>query len=233
MNAEAIMQGLENLGNEKTKKILIKHGAREPFYGVKTTDLKKIQKKIKTDHNLEKELYDTGNSDAMYLACLIADPVQMSRADLDSWANKAYWYMLSEYAIASLASKSDFGLESALSWIESEQEMVATAGWSTLSNLLAIKPEDFFELELLTSLLNRVESTIHNSPNRVRYSMNGFVISLGVYISALTEKAMNAAGRIGKVKVDMGGTACKVPIAKEYIQKARNREYSRRRRTKG
>jgi len=179
-----------------------------------------------------KELYDTGNSDAMYLACLIADPIQLNKAELNDWVKKAYWYMLSEYAIASIASKSDHGLEVALSWVKSKNEMVATAGWSTLSNLLAIKPEDFFDLDLLTGLLYRIESTIHESPNRVRYSMNGFVISMGVYVSALAAKAIETAEKIGKVKVDMGGTACKVPIAREYIEKVRKRGFSGKRRTK-
>ena len=43
--------------------------------------------------------------------------------------------------------------------------------------------------------------------------MNGFVIAVGVYISELTEKALRIAEKVGKVHVDMGGTACKVPSA--------------------
>ena len=49
------------------------HGAKEPFFGVKVGDLKKILKKTKKNHELSLELYKTGNSDAMYLAGLMAD----------------------------------------------------------------------------------------------------------------------------------------------------------------
>ena len=65
--------------------------------------------------------------------------------------------------------------------------------------------------------------TIHKQPNRVRYVMNGFVISVGSYVAALTEYAVSVAEAIGPVSVDMGGTACKVPAAADYIEKVRQR----------
>ena len=83
------MRTLKSLGSEQTKKVLTRHGAKEPFYGVKVEDLKKIQKKIKINDTLAKELYETGNSDAMYLAGLIADPTAMTKSDLNNWAKKA------------------------------------------------------------------------------------------------------------------------------------------------
>jgi len=49
--------------------------------------------------------------------------------------------------------------------------------------------------------------------------MNGFIISVGSYVVPLSDEAINIARQIGKVKVNMGGTACKVPIAEEYIKK--------------
>ena len=50
--------------------------------------------------------------------------------------------------------------------------------------------------------------------------MNGFVIAVGTYIEALTAKSKEVAKEIGKVSVDVGGTACKVPLANDYIDKA-------------
>src|ERR1700738_922010 len=99
MTATEIVEEIKSLGNEATKKVLVKHGAREPFFGVKVEHLKKIQKRIKKDHALALELYDTGISDAMYLAGLIADDQQMSRKDLQRWADGAYWSLLSECTV--------------------------------------------------------------------------------------------------------------------------------------
>jgi len=42
-------------------------------------------------------------------------------------------------------------------------------------------------------------------------------------VKTLTATALQTAAKIGVVKVDMGGTACKVPSAAEYIQKVQSR----------
>ena len=96
MTVQEVMKELEAMATPSTKKTLVNHGAREPFFGVKIGDMKVLQKKIKKHYELSLGLYDTGNSDAMYFAGLIADEKQMTKADLNKWAKAAYWHMLSE-----------------------------------------------------------------------------------------------------------------------------------------
>ncbi len=219
MTLNEVMQALSTMGDENSKKVLMRHGAREPFYGVKVQDLKILQKRIKKDYNLSLELYNTGNSDAMYLASLIADPPQMTKEQIEQWAKQAYWYMLSEYPVAWVASESQYGWSLALEWIESPLENIATAGWATLSCIAAIKPDYELDLNAYKQLLERVQNEIGDAPNRVRYTMNNFIISVGAYIVPLYSLATQIALSVGKVNVNMGQTACKVPLASEYIQK--------------
>lgn len=219
MTVDEVLKELETYGNEGTKKVLVKHGAKEPFFGVKVQDLKKIQKKVKKDHELSLALYKTGNSDAMYLAGLIADEKKISEADLQNWAENAYWYMISEYTVPWITAESQFGFEMGMKWIDAEEEMIATAGWSTLASLASIKADEDLDIDTYSKLLDRVERDIHNAQNRVRYTMNGFVIAVGSYITSLTDKANATANAIGKVSVSMGSTACKVPLASDYIKK--------------
>ncbi len=219
MTANEVMAQLKKLGSEQTKKTLMKHGAKEPFFGVKVADLKVLQKKIKTDHALALELYDTGNSDAMYLAGLIADPAAVTKAQLQKWVKGAYWYMLSGFVVPWVASESSFGRELALDWIESDAEQIANAGWSTYGCVLSIKPDAELDLPEIEKLLKRITTEIGSATNRVRYAMNAFVISVGGYVAPLTAKAKAAAKVIGAVEVDMGDTSCKVPDATAYITK--------------
>jgi 3-methyladenine DNA glycosylase AlkD len=218
-----IMDELESVGNENTKKIFLKHGAKEPFFGVKVEDLKKIQKRVKKNYELSKELFNTGNSDAMYLAGLIAEPQKMTKAELEDWAHKAYWYMISEYTVAWVTSESKYAMELGLEWIDSDVERIATSGWSTLSSFISFKPDSEIDTELYRKLLIRVGNEIHGAKNRVRYSMNNFVISVGAYVPSLNQFALDIAEQIGSVSVDMGGTACKTPQATEYIRKVMDR----------
>jgi 3-methyladenine DNA glycosylase AlkD len=219
MTAKEVLAQLKKLGSESTKKVLLKHGAKEPFYGVKVADLKTLQKKIKTNHALALELYETGNSDAMYLAGMIADPAAFTKADLQKWVKGAYWYMLSCYAVPWVASESKFGRELALDWMDSDKEQIAAAGWSTYGCILSIKPDvelDFAEIE---KLLGRVKNEIGSAPNRVKYTMNQFIISVGGYVAPLLAKAKATAKAVGFVEVDMGDTSCQVPDALQYIEK--------------
>jgi len=215
----SIMNELEDFGNESTKKIFMKHGAPEPFFGVKVQDLKKIQKRIKKDHPLALALYNTGNGDAMYLAGLIADEKQMDRKTLDNWVNNASWYMISEYTVPWIAADSGLGWSCGLEWIEAKDPKVASSGWAALAAHLSVCSPESTDIPMLKKLIKRVASEIENAPNRVRYTMNGFLIAAGSYVESLSSLAMETAARIGKVHVEMAGTACKVPDAATYIKK--------------
>src|SRR5205814_78225 len=105
--------------------------------GVKIEYLKKIQKRIKKDYRLALDLYDTGVYDAMYLAGLIADDAQMTKKDLQRWAEKAQMPLVG-CTVPWVASGSPHAWEIAREWIDSKNERIASAGWGTLSSFVAI-----------------------------------------------------------------------------------------------
>ena len=224
MTKEQVMNELKKKGSESTKRIFLNHGASEPMYGVKIADLKIIQKQVKKDHQLAMELFDTGNYDAMYLAGLIADESKMSKKDIQQWAENSQSSGISEYTVSWVAAESDYGWELGMKWIDSPKEKIASAGWNTLSGVIAMKPDHELDIPTIRKLLQRIIKEIHSAPNRVRYTMNQFVIGVGGYIKELTKEAMETAKKIGDVYVDMGGTACKVPAAMDYIKKMEARD---------
>jgi 3-methyladenine DNA glycosylase AlkD len=219
VNFEEMMKKLEELGSEQTKNIYANHGVQDSFFGVKIGDLKKLVKYVKKDHQLALALFNSGNHDAMYLAGLSVNPKLITKETLQDWVEKAHWYMLAEYTVAGVAAESNYALELAREWMESENEMVAVCGWNTYANYISITPDEHLDLEEIRGLLRIVESTIHEERNRVRYVMNQFVICVGAYVLELHEEAMKVAVNIGKVHVNVGNTACKVPLATEYIHK--------------
>jgi len=219
MTVDEIMNELQTMGSESIKKILLKHGIKEPFFGVKVEHLKTIRKKVKKDYQLAKDLYATGNADAMYLAGLIADDELMTKEDLQTWVKHAVSNNISEYTVPWVAAGSRYGYELATNWINDTDEYISAAGWSTLSNVVSLKPDNELDIPALRSLLKRIEETIHASANRVRYTMNTFIICVGCYVPVLTNDALDAAKRIGTITVDMNGTACKIPRPEDYIKK--------------
>ena len=129
MTAQDVLDELRPLGSERYKRMMMKnYGVKEPCFGVKIGDMKKIAKRIKKDHRLALDLYATGNYDAMYLAGLIADDAKMSKADLNRWAEQAYAGSLPGATVAWVAAGSPHGHELALEWIGSDKPLVAAAG---------------------------------------------------------------------------------------------------------
>lgn len=215
-----VLKQLQAKGSEQTRKIYARHGADpDSMFGVKVADLKAIAKQIKGQQDLALELYASGNSDAMYLAGIVADGSLMKKSELDRWAKAASWYMVAEYSVPGVAAESPHARALALKWIKSKQPHIAACGWSTYSGLLSTLDDSELDLDEINELLDKVVEGIDKAPNRVRYTMNGFVISVGAYVKPLLKRAKTVAKQIGKVEVEMGETACKVPLATESIAK--------------
>lgn len=223
MTAAELVCELESLGTEGYKRVLLRHGVKEPVFGVKVEELKKYQRRIKRDYRLSLQLYDTGVYDAQYLAGLIADPPGMTKKDLKHWLATGNSAVLCGNVVAAVAAECPHGRALALEWIDSKRENAAQTGWTTLGFLVSVTSDADLDLAELERLLLRAEQTIHGQPDRVRYAMNGFVISLGSYVAGLTASAIDAGERIGRVSVDMGETACQVPFAPDYIRKVESR----------
>ena len=223
MTTKEILKELKPLGSDSYKKVIFNHGVKEPCFGVKVSDLQKIQKRIKKDYQLALDLYDTGNYDAMYLAGLIADDAQMTKKDLHRWIANATHSPLAGSTVPWVAAGSPHGWELALEWIDSKKALTAAAGWATLGSLVSIKEDLKLDLAELKRLLERVRKSIHQAEDSVRRQMNLFVIAVGSYVQPLTDTAIQIGEKIGPVTTDMGNTSCQVPFAPDYIRKVQKR----------
>lgn len=219
MDFQTVMQELEALGKERTKKMYISNGAHEPVFGVATGAMKPIAKKIKINQPLAEELYATGNYDAMYFAGVIADPKAMTEADFDRWMESAYFYMLSDYVVAVTLSESDIAQDVADKWIESGDELKMSAGWSCYCWLLGNRKDHEFSESKIATMLERVKTTIRESPERTKSAMNNFVYTVGVSYLPLHEMAVETAEAIGTVEMKRPNKKSTFLHAYENIQK--------------
>ncbi|MEI2469013.1 DNA alkylation repair protein [Peribacillus frigoritolerans] len=219
MNVEMVMQELEALGKERTKKMYISNGAHEPLFGVATGAMKPIVRKIKINQDLAEELYSTGNYDAMYFAGIIADPKAMTESDYDRWMDAAYFYMLSDYVVAVTLSESDIAQEVSDKWIASGEELRMSAGWSCYCWLLGNRKDVEFSESKISDMLDLVKNTIHESPERTKSAMNNFLSTVGISYLPLHEKAVETAKAIGNVEVKRDKKKNSFLNAYESIQK--------------
>lgn len=219
MNVELVMQELEALGKERLKKMYLSNGAREPLFGVATGDMKPILKKTKLNQALAEQLYATGNYDAMYFAGIIAEPDSMTEADFDRWMDAAYFYMLSDFVVAVTLAEADIAQDVADKWIASGEDLRMSAGWSCYCWLLGSRPDSEFAESKLTKMLEQVENTIHDAPERTKYSMNNFIYTVATSYLRLHDRALAAAKAVGPIEVKNDKGKSKLLNAVENIQK--------------
>jgi len=215
LSAADVMRELEKAGSAQTRKTYLRHGAKEPLFGVSFATLKALVKRIGVDQELALALWETGNHDARMLAVKIADPARMTPADLDRWADGMTSRMCGGY-VAMLAAEGPHGAAKAKEWLAPGSKRRG-AGWilaAQLANLDEKTPDSAF-----LARLAEIEKTIHSAPNAEREVMNLAVIQIGCRNAALRKAALAAAKRIGKVEVDYGDTECKTPDAAAYIEK--------------
>lgn len=220
MNLESVMQELEALGKERTKKIYMSNGAHEPLFGVATGEMKPIKRKTKLNQELADQLYNTGNYDAMYFAGVIADPKAMTEADFERWMDGAYFYMLGDFVVAVTLAETDIAQEVADKWIASGDDLRMSAGWSCYCWLLGSRPDAEFSRDKLEAMLEQVRKTIHAAPVRTRYSMSNFLYTVAVSYKPLHEQAFETAKAADPVEVRLDNDKSKILQAPANIQKA-------------
>jgi 3-methyladenine DNA glycosylase AlkD len=221
MSAAELLTTLKKLGKPVTAAIYKRHGSGDNVFGVLTSDVAKMQKKIGIDHELAKELWATENAEARMLALQIFDPQKMTRAFANKLLKDKQAHFLAWY-ICGLLARSPIAHEIMHAWMIVPGERHREIGYGILSVVLKHDPNSISDAGA-ESIMARIEAGIHHAPNWARYSMNSALISIGAFKPALRQNALATAKRIGKVDVDHGETTCKTPDAASYIAKASKR----------
>jgi 3-methyladenine DNA glycosylase AlkD len=221
MNAKEVLATLKKAGKPQTAAIYKRHGAGDNVFGVLTSEIGKLQKKIKIDHALAMELWKTGNAEARILALQVADPEQITKADAERFIKDGPVRFIDSY-LAALLARSPIADKTMGPLMKSSEESSREIGYALFSARLRDDADSVSDADAET-VLATIEKQIHGSPNWARRAMNGALISIGVNKPALRKAAIAAAKRIGKVEVDHGETGCKTPEAQAYIEKALQR----------
>jgi 3-methyladenine DNA glycosylase AlkD len=207
---ERAIQKLESAGTEQNRKIYLRHGAKEPLFGVSVANLRSIAKSTGKNNECARQLWASGNFDAMALASLIDDPEAISYAELGVRVNDINYYHLADF-FSSFVAKTRHVIPLMMEWTASEAEYVRRCGYTIVSALS--KNAALLDDSGLEPFLDIIEREIHSSPNRAREAMNLALISIGKRNTTLCSKALDAAERIGIVYIDQGETQCNTPDA--------------------
>lgn len=220
MELKDALAQLEALGNETVQKRNAKNGAGDNQYGVKLGDIRKVAKKIKSNHALALDLWATENIDARLLAILLLKPKKLSADDLDEMLRSVSFMQVSDWLNAYVIKHHPDKEALRMKWLNDSNPVVARAGWSLTAERLAKNPEG---LEL-TELLNRIESEMLATAPEAQWTMNTSLAEIGINFPEHRERAIAIGESLGVYRDYPVSKGCTSPFAPIWIREIVSRQ---------
>jgi len=141
MTLKEIFSQLKALGNDKMFAQNKKKGASDNQFGVRLGDIRTLSKKIKTNHRLALELWETENVEARLLATLLIDAKLFSKNEMDKMVKSVTFVQVADwlnaYVVKIFPNKEYLRIE----WLKSNNPMAARAGWNLTAQRVVKNPE--------------------------------------------------------------------------------------------
>ena len=211
MTENEILAKLGDLGNEKRKKMYIKNGAGENTFGVLLGELRKLANQLGTNHELALELWQSGNTDAQWLACMLFDAKRLTLDEERSMVTQlTYPDMIDKFVGRVVCNHKDADIL-AEEWSVSNKDNLGRAGW----NLIVHKVSDGkLTNAALEELLTRVEAELQTATPGKQWAMNHALCEIGIHYPQFTERCITLAETLGvyrDLKVSKGCTSAYAP----------------------
>ena len=214
MNAQEVVKKLESLGDKARRAHNTKAGAPDNQFGVKLGDIRALAKKIKSDHELALELWETGNVDAQLLATLIIMPKMLTAKEVDALtrsttcAQVADW--LNSHVVAEHPEKESLREK----WMKAKDRWAARAGWHFTASRVNQGTADGLDLN---TLLDRIEKEMPKAKPEVQWTMNNTLAAIGIHHPKLRRRAVSIGARIGLYRDWPVSKGCIIPYVPVWV----------------
>ena len=212
MDLQSVMKQLKAWEDPKMRAVNAKHGAGDNQFGVNLGKLRGLAGKIKRDHQLALELWNSGNIDAMNLATLIMDPKQLTQPEVEKLAKDLSYYTTTDWFVKNVIKALPFKGELCRKWAASKDEYVGRAGWTLMAGQLEENDPE--------ALLDTIEKRMKAAPFRTQEPMNYCLVKIAVDYPQLRKRAMAIGNKLEVLKdypVPKGCTSPFAPIWIAYI----------------
>ena len=206
----SVMAELAGLEDPKMRAVNERHG---DDHGVNLTKLRALAKSLKTQHELARELWQTGDTAARLLALLICRPKEFSRDELDTMLREARAPKVHDWLVNYVVKKSPHAEVLRLDWFADPDPVVASAGWALTTELVAKQPG---QLDL-DALLDTIEADMKEAPDRLQWAMNHCLAQIGIEHESRRSRAIAIGERLEVLKDYPTPPNCTSPFAPIWI----------------
>ncbi|MGZ8557046.1 MAG: DNA alkylation repair protein [Chitinophagaceae bacterium] len=220
MTLKETLAMLKTFSNEKMWAHNSKHGAGNNQFGVKLGDIRTLAKKIKTNHTLALELWDTENIDARLLATLIINPKMLLHHDINKMVKSERFIQVADWLYAYVIKVYPDNESLRKEWMNSKDVMPARAGWSLTSGCAARNPNVLD----LPAILDRIESEMAGAAPEVQWTMNSTLAQIGIQVPEYRKRATAIGEKLGIYRDYPVSKGCTSPFAPIWIKEMVSRQ---------
>ncbi|WP_395405328.1 DNA alkylation repair protein [Arthrobacter sp. UC242_113] len=206
----AVMDELAALEDPKMREANLKRG---DDHGVNLSALRAVAKRLKTQHELARELWATDDTAARLLSLLICRPKAFEQQELDAMLRQARAPKVHDWLVNYVVKKSPHAEELRVGWTDDPDQVVASAGWALTTERVAKKPEGLD----LPGLLDTIEAEMKDAPDRLQWAMNHTLAQIGIEHADHRARAIGIGERLEVLKDYPTPPNCTSPFAPSWI----------------
>jgi len=213
-----VMAELAALEDPKARAVNERHG---DDHGVNLSQLRALAKRLKTQQDLARQLWDTEDTAARLLALLICRPKAFERSELDAMVRAARTPKLHDWLVNYVVKKNPHAEELRVAWFADPDPVVASAGWALTTERVAKKPEGLD----LAGLLDIIEARMKDAPDRLQWAMNNCLAQIGIDHAGYRARAIDIGERLEVLKDYPTPPNCTSPFAPVWIAEMVRRQH--------
>ena len=205
-----VLAELAALEDPKARAVNEKHG---DDHGVNLSKLRAVAKRLKTQQELARQLWATGDTAARLLAILICRPKAFERNELDVMLREARTPKVQDWLVNHVVRKNPHAEELRLAWFADPDPVVASAGWALTTERVAKNPEGLD----LPGLLDVIVAEMKDAPDRLQWAMNHCLAQIGIEHAEHRARALAIGERLEVLKDYPTPPGCTSPFAPAWI----------------
>jgi 3-methyladenine DNA glycosylase AlkD len=214
-----VMAELAALEDPKARLVNERHG---DDHGVNLGKLRAVAKRLKTQQDLARQLWATGDTAARLLAILICRPKAFERDELDAMLRGARIPKVHDWLVNYVVMKGPHADELRLAWFADPDPVVASAGWALTTERVADRPAGLD----LGGLLDVIEAELKDAPDRLQWAMNHCLAQIGISHAEYRARAIEIGERLEVLKDYPTPPNCTSPFAPVWIREIVSRQHS-------
>lgn len=215
-----VMAELAALEEPRIRAVNERHG---DDHGVNLTRLRAVAKRLRTQHDLAAQLWETGDTAARLVAILISRPKAYTAAELDAMLRDARVPKVHDWLVSYVVKKNAHVEELRTAWFADPDPVVASAGWALTSDRVAKAPEGLD----LPGLLDLIETHMKDAPDRLQWAMNQCLATIGIHHPEHRARAIGIGESLEVLKDYPTPPNCTSPYAPIWINEIVRRQTHR------